>query len=441
MKMIMKIQGWKHNNQLSIINYQLSIIIVLICLNASLALSETEWGGHVRARGAVSWPDDESVFQLADTDPYYDGSGEFRLKTKFFFADQGHFEAHYEAIFSGGDTRQSKKSLKRLYPDFFKDNLGGPLNDDLRLMDLTRTIDEDDDSVLYHRLDRLSLTLQPKWGTVCIGRQALTWGNGMLFNPMDLFNPFSPTDIERDYKIGDDMLTARFSMRQTGEFQFLYVPRRNPVSHDVEWDSSSLAGKLHFAMGTTEFDVMAARHYKDYAGGIGSTGYMGNAAWRMDATWTFLNAESNTDGFLSLVANMDYSWVWWEKNFYGFIEFYYNGLGQDEYAEAMTDPEIFQRLERGEMFTLGKTYLAGDIHMELHPLFNAYLTMISNLSDPSGVFQPRAVWDMTQDIQCIFGANVYYGRKCTEFGGFRMPHTDFLEKPQNSVFLWLTCFF
>jgi hypothetical protein len=23
----------------------------------------------------------------------------------------------------------------------------------------------------------------------------LTWGNGMLFNPMDLFNPFAPTDF------------------------------------------------------------------------------------------------------------------------------------------------------------------------------------------------------------------------------------------------------
>ncbi|QTA90806.1 hypothetical protein [Desulfonema magnum] len=427
-----------------IINNQLSITIVLltlITLNTALAWSESEWGGHVRARGAVSWPDDESVFQLADTGPYYDSSGEFRLKTKAFFADWGFFETHYEAILSGGDTWQSKKFLERLSPDFFKNNLGGNPNDDLRLMDLTKTIDEDDDYIFYHRLDRLSLTLQPKWGTVCIGRQALTWGNGMLFNPMDLFNPFSPTDIERDYKIGDDMLTGQLSIKETGEFQFLYVPRRDMLSHDVEWDSSSLAGKLHFAAGTTEFDVMVARHYKDYIGGIGSTGYMGNAAWRMDATWTFLNAESGTDSFISLVANMDYSWVWWEKNFYGLIEFYYNGLGQDEYAEAMTDLDILPRLARGEMFTLGKTYLAGEIHLELHPLFNTYLTLLTNLSDPSGVLQPRAVWDITQDIQGILGANVYYGGKDTEFGGFRMPYTDFLEKPPNSVFLWLTWFF
>ena len=67
------------------------------------------------------------------------------------------------------------------------------------------------DQTLYHRLDRLSVTFQPYWGTLQIGRQALTWGNGFLFNPMDLFNPFSPTQIDREYKPGDDMVSILFN--------------------------------------------------------------------------------------------------------------------------------------------------------------------------------------------------------------------------------------
>ena len=47
----------------------------------------------------------------------------------------------------------------------------------------------------------------PRWGVVCVGRQAVTWGNGLIFNPMDLFNPFSPVDIERDYKDFNEIRT------------------------------------------------------------------------------------------------------------------------------------------------------------------------------------------------------------------------------------------
>ena len=405
---------------------------------------EFQWGGYIKVQGAVSWPDDESVFEPVGTGTYYDGYTEFRLRTRLFFSKCAYLKIHYEAILSGGDTWRKEKELERLFPDFFKESLpffGGPVEDNRRFLDLTKTIDENDDYILYDRLDRLSLTLLPKWGVICIGRQAVTWGNGLLFNPMDLFNPFSPTDIERDYKIGDDMVFVLFPVKRIGDLQFLYVPRRDPSSGDVEWNDSSLAAKLHFVSGTTEFDVMAARHYEDFVIGLGSTGYLGDAAWRMDATWTFLHEDGGSDGFVCLVANMDYSWVWWEKNFYGFIEFYFNGLGEDEYTEAYTDPDVIDRLARGELFTLGRTYLSGDVEVELHPLVRVCLTVINNMADPSGILQPRVVWDMAQDVRITLGGNICYGAKGTEYGGFKIPGTDLFNKPPDSAYVWLTWFF
>lgn len=404
---------------------------------------EAEFGGHVKVRGSISWPDDESFFQPVGTDPCYDGNAGVRLMSKLFFGKWGIFETHYENVLSGSDTRRKMKTLDRLYPDLFEGGLTAsqPLEDDRRFMDLTKTIDEDESYIWYHRLDRLFLTLLPRWGVISIGRQAVTWGNGLLFNPMDLFNPFPPTDIERDYKIGDDMVFTQFSVDRIGDFQFLYVPRRDPVSQDVEWDQSSLAGKLHFAHGTTEFDIMAAAHYKDTVVGFGSTGYLGNAAWRLDGVWTFLDEDRGTDSYLSLVANIDYSWVWWEKNFYGFLEFYFNGLGDNNYTKVFTDPDISEGFQRGELYTLGRTYLSGSVRMELHPLFNIYLTVINNLANPSGIVQPRAVWDIAEDLQITFGGNIYYGRRGTEYGGFTIPGTTFLYKAPDRAFLWLTYFF
>jgi hypothetical protein len=404
---------------------------------------ESEWGGHFKVRGSASWPDDESYFQPVGTDPLYDGTIETRLTSRFFLGQWGIFETHYENILSGGDTRRRLKSLENTYPDLFDGNSlrVGPLEDDRRFMDLTTTIKEDGDSIWYHRLDRLFLTVQSQFGVISIGRQAITWGNGLLFNPMDLFNPFSPADIERDYKVGDDLVSAQLPMHRIGDFQFLYVPRRDPISGDIQWAQSSLAGKLRVSRGTTEFDIMTAIHYEDTVVGLGAVGYLGDAAWRLDAVWTFLKEDRGTQDYLSLMVNMDYSWVWWERNFYGFIEFYYNGLGQDEYPEALADPDLSERLERGELYTLGRAYLSGHIRVELHPLVNLYLTVIDNCADPSGILQPRVVWDAAEDIQLAFGATLYYGQKGTEYGGFPLPGTTLLSTPPNAAFAWLTYFF
>ena len=50
---------------------------------------------------------------------------------------------------------------------------------------------------------------------------------------MDLFNPFSPTAVQRDYKVGDDMAHVQLPLN-TGELQMLYLPRRDPVAGEAE---------------------------------------------------------------------------------------------------------------------------------------------------------------------------------------------------------------
>ena len=98
---------------------------------------------------------------------------------------------------------------------------------------------------MFHRLDRLSLTFTPSWGLVRIGRQAVTWGNGLVFNPMDLFNPFAPTAVQRDYKIGEDMAYAQVPIGMA-ETQLLYLPRRDCRKENIAFSTptSVLATRL-----------------------------------------------------------------------------------------------------------------------------------------------------------------------------------------------------
>jgi hypothetical protein len=403
---------------------------------------ETEWGGHLKCRGALSWPGDDSLYGLVGTGTYHDGSVSGRLKNRSYLGSSVYLDTHYEIVLSGGDTREKQKELAKSFSgSVINSFLPGEVEDNRRLMDLTKTLEDHDGYTLYHRLDRLSLTVQQGRAVFRAGRQAVTWGSGFLFNPMDLFNPFAPTDIEREYKVGDDMAHAQMSFGKSGDAQVLYVTRRDPATGKVKGDQSSLAGKIHFAKGTTEFDIMAARHFEEEVLGAGASGYLGDTAWRLDATWTFPDEKSDESGFLSLVANTDYSWVWWDRNFYGFVEAFYNGLGDHNYTESVMDTDVMERINRGELFTLGRWYLGGHIRMELHPLVNIFLTVINNMDDPSGILQPRLTWDIAQDLQLTCGGTIFYGRRGSEYGGFRVSSPDTLVKTPGSAYVWLAWYF
>ena len=409
---------------------------------------DMHWGGRLKTIGSATFARNDTVFEPVGTGTYLNLDTDLRINNDTFFGNWGRLEIQYEAILEGGKAREKRQDLKGFFPNFEGSSLfvGAPLKDDRRLMDLTHTITEKDSTVLAQRLDRLNLTLKPAWGVVRIGRQAVTWGNGLIFNPMDLFNPFPPADIQRDYKIGDDMALVQVALPADLDVQLLYVVRRDPDTNNVEADRNSLAGLLHFAAGTTEYDIMATRHYDDYVLGIGSSGIWGGTAWRADMTATFLKdgRGQNTQNYLSGVANIDYSWTWWDKNCYGLLEYYYNGLGESDYPGALSNRNITERLARGELFVLGKHYLSAEIQVELHPLFKLFFTGINNVQDPSGILQPRAVWNMTQNLEMRIGANIFYGdngNPGSEFGGFIIPGTDIHSRSPNNVYLWFNYYF
>ncbi|MBC2702993.1 LYR motif-containing protein [Desulfobacula sp.] len=394
---------------------------------------DNRFGGHLTLEGSVTGYDDGSYFEPVGTHTGLDGLANVRLFDKFILSEKIYLEAHYEAFLKSGDTYKKQLYLQKYY---------NPSDiDKRRLLDLTKTIEKTEDYVLWNRLDRLFFSIKPSWGDIIIGRQAVTWGNGLIFNPMDLFNPFAPSDTVRDYKMGDDLISLGFNTELLGECNLLYVPRRDAITGKVDFKSSSVAGKFHFFAGDIEMDVMGAWHYNEAVLGIGGSGYLGNAAWRTDLVWSTLEDGRDKNGYFEFVINIDYSWVWQKKNMYGLIEYYHNGLGKNNYTTAMDDPEVMEKIDRGELFALGKNYLSGQIQMELHPLFNIYLSVINNIRDPSGIIQPWAIWSVTQNSNLQFGATLFYGKKGSEYGGFLIPGTNYYTNAAPNAYVRLTYYF
>ena len=401
-------------------------------------------GGHVRTIGTLQ-DAEYGLLPGEEGGTFQDMSLETRLMGSLRIGSDLDLTAHYQAWLETGDRTElemeADSPLGSSFMAFAPGASGG--GDRQSFLDLTRTVSRHGDTRIMHRLDRLKLTLNRPWGRISLGRQALTLGNGLIFNPMDIFNPFSPTAFLKDYKTGEDMALAQIYLDSGRELRFFHLPRRDPDSRDVSWNQSSTGLSGHASIRGTELDILLARHYQDLILGLGLSSTLGMAAWRVDLTWTELDRDSDEDGFLSAVANLDRSWVWRGKNWYGLVEFFYSGIGTSDLSSALDRESLLERIGRGELFVLGTSYLAGLVRFEAHPLVNLSGTVMANVQDGSWLFQPKVTWNLAQNMDLLLGATLADGPRDSEFGGFDVQFgpQEVTLAPPDTVTLWLTAYF
>ncbi len=289
-------------------------------------------------------------------------------------------------------------------------------DDDHRLMDLTHIISQDANSVTAHHLDRLHLDYSTDQLFFRIGRQAVSWGNGLIYNPMDFFNPFDPAAVDKEYKTGDDMLYAQYLFDSSNDLQAVWVGRRDD-NGDVSSTVSSSAVKYHLFVEDYEFDLLVAEHFDSPTLGLGGVANVGGSIWRSDIVVT----DTDSDTYLSALINFSYSWVALDKNVSAAVELYRNGFGIDDGDYSPTalanNPQLVQRLQRGELYTVGKHYLAATATIELSPLWLFTPNIFANLDDHSVMLQLLSQHDVQQDLQLLLALNLPFGSDGSEFGG------------------------
>ena len=287
-------------------------------------------------------------------------------------------------------------------------------NDASRRWDWTWEIEDGDRHQSFHRLDRLAFKWQSsQWG-VTVGREAVSWGNGIVFQPMDLFSPFSPTVVDRDYKAGDDLVLIDRLLGNGQDLQLLHIARRD-IDGDATSDVSSTALKWHGYVGSVEYDVVAAQHYDVDVFAAATRFPVGQALVRVDVV---ASEDLAGDQVFSGVVNADLTFVLADRNAYAFAEYFHNGWGVSELPDDITllplDLQI--RLARGEIFNLMKNYVALGFNYEWHPLVSHSATLITNLHDNSSLFQTGVSYTPSDNQSLQFGLIEPFGGTGDEFG-------------------------
>jgi hypothetical protein len=380
---------------------------LLLLVGAAAMADDKPWelGGHTKLRFIGTTFPSDSVFRQLTGKESLDLEGDLRLNFK---AAPGRwtFNADYQLIGLYGDRVEYTRDLPPAI-----DLLSPRLPDDRRrLFDFTKVMHDRDKAAVLHRLDRFWAGYASEKAVVRVGRQAISWGNGLFYAPMDLVNPFDPAAVDTEYKAGDDMVYLQYLQDSGNDLQAAAVVRRNPLNGEVESEQATVAVKYHGFVGNSEYDLLVAEHYDDLVLGLGGTWSPGGAVLRGDS-----------DTHVQLVANWTYSWTWRGRNMSGALEYHFNGFGQQDGRydpESLAEnPDLLERLARGETFTLGRHYLAGSVLIEMTPLWTLTPTLLANIGDPSALLQLVTSRSLSDNVTFLGSLNVPVGPGGSEFGG------------------------
>jgi hypothetical protein len=386
--------------------------VVLASVSALADDTDVDIGGRVSPQAAVtSYPDNSIFSDIFGSSSVYsaiDARVVFGLRHKKFS-----FNTDYQLIGIYADqlelTRELPPALQVLFRHLPTDRT--------RLFDLTHVFTDSGKTAALQRLDRLSVGFATDHLVMKFGRQAITWGNGLVFNVMDIFNPFDPAAVDKEYKTGDDMIYGQYLQSNGNDLQGVMVFRRNPITGAVESDQSSLAFKYHHMGASSEIDALASQHFGDTLVGAGVNLSIGGGVWRGD-----LLVSSTDNGTIgSLVTSFSQSWTWGGKNVSGVAEYFYNGFGQTDgcYSPVCLadNPELYKRIARGELYNLGRHYLALSAMIEISPLFLLTPNIFVNITDPSAFVQLVFQNDLRENLLLWSAVNFPVGADGTEFGG------------------------
>jgi hypothetical protein len=285
-----------------------------------------------------------------------------------------------------------------------------------------------------HEIDRAFVALNLGRADLTFGRQAVGWGRGVIFSAVDIFSPFQPLEIDREWRRGVDAVRAdlkisdRYSLDLVGAF-------------GTEMDKSAFAGRLRGYLGRVDGEIIFGRRCRDWLYAATFSAAVMEA--EVHGEFAFFNTpEKFPEGGLGLgnhgavkgVLGASYTWGL-GNGLTTWVEYHYSGFGNKDVRQAASrmasSPEYYSRYLRGDTQILGRQALAFRAAYEFSDLFNTSLTWINNPDDGSGVITPVINSTLSDHLSITasaffpYGSGLEGGKPRNEYGS--IPLSGFLQ--------------
>ena len=251
-----------------------------------------------------------------------------------------------------------------------------------------------------HRLYRGSVTLAAGDTDVRIGRQRIAWGTGRFWSPLDILNPFSAVQLEREERVGVDSVLIERKFGALSRLSAVFAPQHAA-------GDSSAALRWHGNRAGIDYSFVAGRFLRDWVAGADIATQLGDAGLRAELT-----AARREDGssYRRALVGLDYAF----RNTLTLSgELYYNGAGASDLSSY-----DFASLLAGRIQNVGRRYFGAYASYEITPLLKWVNYLVVNLADRSRYLAPSLTYSVRTNLDLTFGVQWFLGNVGSEYGRF-----------------------
>ena len=267
-----------------------------------------------------------------------------------------------------------------------------------------------------HELDRAYVALHFSPLELSIGRQALGLGRGVLFSAVDVFAPFSPLEVDREWRRGVDAVHAEWSF---GE----YLSSDVIGAADHHFRDGALLGRVRGYIGDFDAALLGGKRAADWMLGGTASAVLGDAEVHGEAAWFRTDGSGFECGWLGserwvarFVAGGSYQFDV-GRGLRLLAEYHYSGFGLRDVgrdASLLLDPAFQLRLARGDTQLLGRHVLAVVLSYDLADTVSGSLTSLVSPIDGSGLVAPSITFNYSDTVTLLASGYVPWGAKPRE---------------------------
>ena len=284
-------------------------------------------------------------------------------------------------------------------------NSSGPY----RIRQLSGVVSQSRDFVDYNELDRASFNFQTKTINLTIGRQAVGWGRGTIFSAIDIFAPFTPLEINREWRRGVDAARADIKISNTASIDMV-------TAWGPSLDQSALGVRLRGYAGPIDAELVFAKRATDYMYGVTSSAAIGNFEMHGEFAVFQTPGDVPSSGLLGNPSLVPKAVLGISNNFNigtglkVLMEYHYSGFGASDpklLSSLLATPSYSKRIQRGDTQILGRQVVAVQAAYRFNERWNGSFEVLQSLTDTSGVLLPSLSWDFSERMS-LQGA-LFYG--------------------------------
>jgi len=260
-------------------------------------------------------------------------------------------------------------------------------------------------------VDRAAVHAGVARASLTVGRQAIGWGRGVVFSAVDLFAPFTPLEVDREWRRGVDAVRADVKLAAR-------VSADAVDAFGTDVDYSAVAARLRGYAGKADVEVVGGWRARDAFGGATTSAAVGDAEVHGELAVFRTPAVPGSPAFggersiVKAVAGGSYRLpIGSGVLVYG--EYCYSGFGATSAAgivALLADPVFQERYLRGDTQILVRHAAAALASYELSPELSWAVQVLQSPVDGSGVVVPSATVTFGDRVSLLVNGYVPYGQ-------------------------------